>query len=156
MRRKPLPHSHLKLKLNRYHSNYFLHTFWINSKRKFSIKIKCQWFRFSTFLISSKHNYEDPNLNYQFFDTPAKCIVLKKNIINVSLLFSVKPSKTTSFHQERHWPNLNKVVANIVYTYYNFHKNLFIQGFLFVYPRFILLYNQKQSLYNKYKPWMNK
>ena len=56
-------HSHLKLKLNRNHSNYFLHTFWINSKRKFSIKIKCQWFRFSTFLISSKHNYADPNLN---------------------------------------------------------------------------------------------
>ena len=26
----------------------------------------------------------------------------KKNLINVSLLFCVKPSKTTSFHQERH------------------------------------------------------
>ena len=31
-----------------------------------------------------------------------KWIVLKKN---VSLLFSVKPSKTTSFHQKTHWPS---------------------------------------------------
>ena len=30
-----------------------------------------------------------------------KCIALKKDIINVSLLSSVKPSKTNSFHQER-------------------------------------------------------
>ena len=35
-----------------------------------------------------------------------ECIVLKKNIINVSLLFSVKPSKTISFHQVIQWPSL--------------------------------------------------
>ena len=26
--------------------------------------------------------------------------------------------------------------------YFNFHKYLFIQGFLFIHPRFVLLYNQ--------------
>ena len=38
-----------------------------------------------------------------YFDTPVKCSVEEKyDMINISLLFSVKPSKTTSFHQERH------------------------------------------------------
>ena len=40
--------------------------------------------------------------------------------------------------------------------YFDFPNNLFIQGFLFIYPRFVLLYDQYRSLYNKYKPWMNK
>ena len=26
--------------------------------------------------------------------------------------------------------------------YFNFHKNVFIQAFLFIHPRFVLLYNQ--------------
>ena len=42
----------------------------------------------------------------RFFILRLKCIVLKKNIINVSLLFSVKPSKTISFHQVIQWPSL--------------------------------------------------
>ena len=34
-----------------------------------------------------------------------------------------------------------KVKLAIEY-YFDFHKNLFIQGFLFIHPRFVLLYNQ--------------
>ena len=39
-----------------------------------------------------------------YFDTPAKMYSVeeKYNMIIVSLLFRVKPSKTTSFHQDRH------------------------------------------------------
>ena len=61
-----------------------------------------------------------------------KCIysVEEKNIINVSLLFSVKPSKTTSFHQERHWP---------IYYYYFVTDNLLLHFTYSFVNRFIML-----------------
>ena len=39
---------------------------------------------------------------------------VEENIINVSLLFSVKPSKTTSFHQERNNSSLFLIQAVVL------------------------------------------